>query len=50
MPATDTAASPTRLIALGGAALVEGFGLIGVETVRDATPEILEELLAEFQA
>jgi vacuolar-type H+-ATPase subunit F/Vma7 len=46
MVATDTAAPPTRLIALGSAALVEGFGLIGVETVRDATPEMLEELLA----
>ena len=45
MPGIDTTAPPTRLIALGNAALVEGFGLIGVETVRDATPEMLEELL-----
>lgn len=37
---------PTRLIALGSAALVEGFNLIGMETIRDATPPDLEELLA----
>jgi len=42
----DVAAPPTRIIALGAAALTEGFGLIGVETIADATPEILEELLA----
>lgn len=39
-------ASPTRLIALGTAALTEGFSLIGVETVPNATPAMLEELLA----
>jgi vacuolar-type H+-ATPase subunit F/Vma7 len=38
--------SPTRMIALGSAALTEGFSLIGVETVPDATPAMLEELLA----
>lgn len=38
----------TRMIALGGAALIEGFGLIGVETRPDATPEQLETLLAEL--
>ncbi len=42
----DTGAAGTRLIALGAAALTEGFGLIGVETLPDATPEQLEELLA----
>lgn len=36
----------TRMIALGSAALTEGFSLIGVETVPDATPEQLENLLA----
>lgn len=39
---------PTRLIALGSAALVDGFNLIGIETVRDATVEMLEELLARL--
>lgn len=48
MPAADTVAPPTRLIALGSAALVEGFNLIGAEIVRDATPEMLEELLARL--
>jgi vacuolar-type H+-ATPase subunit F/Vma7 len=45
---TPTAAipSPTRMIALGSAALTEGFSLIGVETIPDATPAMLEELLA----
>ena len=36
----------TRLIALGSAPLMDGFSLIGIETVRNATPEMLEELLA----
>lgn len=33
---------------MGSAALAEGFGLIGVETYANATPEILELLLAEL--
>lgn len=41
-------APATRIIALGGAALMEGFALIGVETIPDATPEKLEELLAQL--
>jgi vacuolar-type H+-ATPase subunit F/Vma7 len=41
-----SAALPTRMIALGSAALTEGFSLLGVETFADATPEVLEELLA----
>lgn len=46
MSDADTAVPPTRMIVLGSAALAEGFGLIGVETYPDATPEVLEELLA----
>ncbi|MHB8622660.1 MAG: V-type ATP synthase subunit F [Sulfuricaulis sp.] len=46
MSAANTIISPTRMIVLGSAALAEGFGLIGVETYPDATPETLEVLLA----
>ena len=45
MPA-QSSALPTRMIALGSAALTEGFSLLGVETFADATPDVLEELLA----
>ena len=38
----------TRMIALGSAALTEGFSLIGIETLADATPEQLENLLADL--
>ena len=38
----------TRMIALGSAALTDGFSLIGIETVADATAEQLENLLAEL--
>lgn len=41
-------ARPTRLIALGEAALMEGFSLIGLETYPNATAETLETLLAEL--
>lgn len=44
----ETAATPTRIIALGSAALTEGFNLIGVETLPDATAEQLENLLADI--
>lgn len=44
----QSAAPPTRIIAMGSAALAEGFGLIGVETYVNATPEMLESLLAEL--
>lgn len=45
--ATETSTElPTRMIALGSAALTAGFGLIGFETVPDARPEELEDLLA----
>lgn len=42
--ATATA-SPTRMIALGAAPLMEGFALIGFETYANASPAQLEELL-----
>lgn len=38
----------TRMIALGSAALTEGFSLIGIETLADATAEQLENLLADL--
>lgn len=38
----------TRLIAVGSAALVEGFGLIGFETYPDAGMRDLEVLLEEL--
>ena len=41
-----TAPSATRMIALGSAALTEGFRLLGVETYADATADVLETLLA----
>lgn len=44
----ETAATPTRILALGSAALIEGFSLIGVETLPDATAEQLETLLADI--
>lgn len=46
--AKNTSATPTRMIALGSAALTEGFSMIGVETVPDATVEALETLLSEL--
>ncbi len=42
----DVAPPQTRLLALGSAALTDGFALIGFETVPEATPRQLEELLA----
>lgn len=44
----EAAVSPTRIIALGSAALTEGFSLIGVDNIPDATAEQLETLLADF--
>lgn len=37
-----------RIIVAGSAALTEGFALIGVETLPDATAQQLDELLAEL--
>lgn len=49
-----SAGTPARLIALGSAALMEGFALIGFETFSDPTPEesekLFEELLHQQQA
>ncbi len=42
-------AEPTRMVALGSAALTDGFRLIGFEAMADATPEDLDELLRELQ-
>jgi vacuolar-type H+-ATPase subunit F/Vma7 len=39
---------PARLIALGSAALTEGFALIGFETYPDPTPEAVEDLLRDL--
>lgn len=43
-----TSSTTTRMIALGSAALTGGFNLIGFETVADASPQSLEQLLAEL--
>jgi vacuolar-type H+-ATPase subunit F/Vma7 len=40
--------APARMIALGSAALMEGFELIGFETIPDPTPEMLENLFQEL--
>lgn len=37
-----------RLIALGGAALMEGFALIGFETYADPAPAVLEDLFQDL--
>ena len=46
----NTAANlvPARMIALGSAALMEGFALIGFETHADPAPEAIEQLLQEL--
>jgi vacuolar-type H+-ATPase subunit F/Vma7 len=40
--------APARMIALGSAALMEGFALIGFETWPDPAPETIEKLLQEL--
>ncbi len=40
--------APARMIALGSAALMEGFALIGFETHADPAPETVEKLLQEL--
>ncbi len=48
---TDNMASPpapARMIALGSAALMEGFALIGFEIHADPAPEAVEKLLQEL--
>ena len=37
-----------RVVALGGAALMQGFALLGAETHEDATPEDVERVLADL--
>lgn len=37
-----------RVIALGGAALMQGFALLGAETYEDATLDDVERVLAEL--
>ena len=40
--------APARMIALGSAALMEGFALIGFETHADPAPEDVEALMQEL--
>ncbi len=40
--------APARMIALGSAALMEGFALIGFETHVDPAPEAIEKLMQEL--
>lgn len=40
--------APARLIALGSAALMEGFALIGFETYASPAPETVEKLMQEL--
>ncbi|OGS83869.1 MAG: hypothetical protein A2061_08230 [Gallionellales bacterium GWA2_59_43] len=40
--------APARMIALGSAALMEGFALIGFETHADPAPEAVEALMREL--
>ena len=44
-PSDAAATRPARLIALGGAALMEGFALIGFETIANPTAAAVEELM-----
>lgn len=46
--AAHLAAPAARMIALGSAALMEGFALIGFETYADPAPEDIEKLLQEL--
>lgn len=43
-----TLLAPARMIALGSAALMEGFSLIGFETLLDPAPEEVERLMHEL--
>ena len=46
---TGPGLAPARLIALGSAALTEGFALIGFEARADPTPAAIEKLMQELQ-
>jgi vacuolar-type H+-ATPase subunit F/Vma7 len=48
MDRAPAAPASARIIVAGSAALTEGFALIGVETLPDATPQQLDDLLAEL--
>ena len=50
MTGDEAGSVQTRVIALGTAALMDGFAMIGIETIRDATPESVETLLARLSA
>ncbi len=43
-----TLIAPARMIALGGAALMEGFALIGFETHINPAPEEIEKLMHDL--
>ena len=45
---SHTGLAPARMIALGSAALMEGFALIGFETYVDPAPESVEKLMQEI--
>lgn len=47
-PLSQDQPGDARLIALGSADLVLGFGLIGFETVPEATPEDVERVVSEL--
>ncbi len=44
----ETLIAPARMIALGSAALMEGFALIGFETHVDPAPEEIERLMHDL--
>jgi vacuolar-type H+-ATPase subunit F/Vma7 len=46
---TGAGLAPARLIALGSAALTEGFALVGFETYADPAPKTIENLMHELQ-
>ncbi len=50
MNTKDVKTMRTRVIALGSAALMDGFATIGIETIRDASPGSLDNLLARLSA
>ncbi len=48
MAAEPSLIAPARMIALGSAALMEGFALIGFETHVDPAPDEIERLMQEL--
>ncbi len=47
-PRQETLIAPARMIALGSAALMEGFALIGFETHVDPAPEEIDRLMRDL--